>query len=228
VHCSDLLVHDFSRADVVYMASTVFQSRVLAEFAELAARVLRAGTRVITLHEPLHHAAFAHERVLESMNSWGRETIHVHVVVGEAHADPYRHRVSEGSEKQPLEVGDQYAACSHGEDEAVACSDAAHAARALHLRRQALLGVDLSHMALNMALRADVQPYAETSDSDAHRTPSVKLAELLHSLNPCQIATDVVTAKDRSVLVALLGREGLLTLTRTVDGHSAWAFSTMI
>jgi hypothetical protein len=83
-------------------------------------------------------------------------------------------------------------------------------------------------MALNMALRADVQPYAETSDSDAHRTPSVKLAELLHSLNPCQIATDVVTAKDRSVLVALLGRVGLLTLTRTVDGHSAWAFSTMI
>jgi len=231
VHCSDLLVHDFSRADVVYMASTVFQSRVLAEFAELAARVLRAGTRVITLHEPLHHAAFAHERVLESMNSWGRETMHVHVVVGEAHADPYRHRVSdpyrhrvadpyrhrvsEGSEKQPLEVGDQYAACSHGEDEAVACSDAAHAARALHLRRQALLGVDLSHMALNMALRADVQPYAETSDSDAHRTPSVKLAV-------------VKTAKDRSVLVALLGRAGLLTLTRTVDGHSAWAFSTMI
>ena len=231
VHCSDLLVHDFSRADVVYMASTVFQSRVLAEFAELAARVLRAGTRVITLHEPLHHAAFAHERVLESMNSWGRETIHVHVVVGEAHADPYRHRVadpyrhrvsdpyrhrvSEGSEKQPLEVGDQYAACSHGEDEAAACSDAAHAARALHLRRQALLGVDLSHMALNMALRADVQPYAETSDSDAHRTPSVKLAV-------------VKTAKDRSVLVALLGRAGLLTLTRTVDGHSAWAFSTMI
>ena len=228
VHCSDLLVHDFSRADVVYMASTVFQSRVLAEFAELAARVLRAGTRVITLHEPLHHAAFAHERVLESTNSWGRETMHVHVVVGEAHADPYRHRVSEGSEKQPLEVGDQYAACSHGEDEAAACSDAAHAARALHLRRQALLGVDLSHMALNMALRADVQPYAETSDSDAHRTPSVKLAELMHSLNPCQIATDVVTAKDRSVLVALLGRAGLLTLTRTVDGHSAWAFSTMI
>ena len=244
VHCSDLLVHDFSRADVVYMASTVFQSRVLAEFAELAARVLRAGTRVITLHEPLHHAAFAHERVLESMNSWGREMMHVHVVVGEAHADPYRHRVSdpyrhrvsdpyrhrvsEGSEKQPLEVGDQYAACSHGEDEAAACSDAAHAARALHLRRQALLGVDLSHMALNMALRADVQPYAETSDSDAHRTPSVKLAELMHSLNPCQIATDVVTAKDRSVLVALLGRAGLLTLTRTVDGHSAWAFSTMI
>ena len=230
VHCSDLLVHDFSRADVVYMASTVFQSRVLAEFAELAARVLRAGTRVITLHEPLHHAAFAHERVLESMNSWGRETIHVHVVVGEAHADPYRHRVSEGSEKQPLEVGDQYAACSHGEDEAAACSDAAHAARALHLRRQALLGVDLSHMALNMALRADVQPYAETSDSDAHRTPSVKLAELMHSLNPCQIATDVTVkaAKDRSVLVALLGRAGLLTLTRTVDGHSAWAFSTMI
>jgi hypothetical protein len=84
-------------------------------------------------------------------------------------------------------------------------------------------------MALNMALRADVQPYAETSDSDAHRTPSVKLAELMHSLNPCQIATDVVkTAKDRSVLVALLGRAGLLTLTRTVDGHSAWAFSTMI
>ena len=229
VHCSDLLVHDFSRADVVYMASTVFQSRVLAEFAELAARVLRAGTRVITLHEPLHHAAFAHERVLESMNSWGRETMHVHVVVGEAHADPYRHRVSEGSEKQPLEVGDQYAACSHGEDEAAACSDAAHAARALHLRRQALLGVDLSHMALNMALRADVQPHAETSDSDTHRTPSVKLAELMHSLNPCQIATDVVkTAKDRSVLVALLGRAGLLTLTRTVDGHSAWAFSTMI
>jgi hypothetical protein len=247
VHCSDLLVHDFSRADVVYMASTVFQSRVLAEFAELAARVLRAGTRVITLHEPLHHAAFAHERVLESMNSWGRETIHVHVVVGEAHvdpyrhrvsdpyrhrvsdpyrhrvsdpyrhrvSDPYRHRVSEGSEKQPLEVGDQYAACGHGEDEAAACSDAAHAARALHLRRQALLGVDLSHMALNMALRADVQPYAETSDSDAHRTPSVKLAV-------------VKTAKDRSVLVALLGRAGLLTLTRTVDGHSAWAFSTMI
>lgn len=238
VHCSDLLVHDFSRADVVYMASTVFQSRVLAEFAELAARVLRAGTRVITLHEPLHHAAFAHERVLESMNSWGCETMHVHVVVGEAHADPYRHRVSdpyrhrvsEGSEKQPLEVGDQYAACGHGEDEAAACSDAAHAARALHLRRQALLGVDLSHMALNMALRADVQPYAETSDSDAHRTPSVKLAELMHSLkNPCQIATDVVkAAKDRSVLVALLGRAGLLTLTRTVDGHSAWAFSTMI
>ena len=228
VHCSDLLVHDFSRADVVYMASTVFQSRVLAEFAELAARVLRAGTRVITLHEPLHHAAFAHERVLESTNSWGRETMHVHVVVGEAHADPYRHRVSEGSDKQPLEVGDQYAACSHGEDEAAACSDAAHAARALHLRRQALLGVDLSHMALNMALRADVQPYAETSDSDAHRTPSVKLADLMHSLNPCQIATDVVTAKDRSVLVALLGRAGLLTLTRTVDGHSAWAFSTMI
>jgi hypothetical protein len=238
VHCSDLLVHDFSRADVVYMASTVFQSRVLAEFAELAARVLRAGTRVITLHEPLHHAAFAHERVLESMNSWGCETMHVHVVVGEAHADPYRHRVSdpyrhrvsEGSEKQPLEVGDQYAACSHGEDEAAACSDAAHAARALHLRRQALLGVDLSHMALNMALRADVQPYAETSDSDTHRTPSVKLAELMHSLNPCQIATtDVVTltAKDRSVLV-LLGLAGLLTLTRTVDGHSAWAFSTMI
>ena len=247
VHCSDLLVHDFARADVVYMASTVFQSRVLAEFAELAARVLRAGTRVITLHEPLHHAAFAHERVLESMNSWGRETIHVHVVVGEAHvdpyrhrvsdpyrhrvsdpyrhrvsdpyrhrvSDPYRHRVSEGSEKQPLEVGDQYAACGHGEDEAAACSDAAHAARALHLRRQALLGVDLSHMALNMALRADVQPYAETSDSDAHRTPSVKLAV-------------VKTAKDRSVLVALLGRAGLLTLTRTVDGHSAWAFSTMI
>ena len=247
VHCSDLLVHDFSRADVVYMASTVFQSRVLAEFAELAARVLRAGTRVITLHEPLHHAAFAHERVLESMNSWGRETIHVHVVVGEAHvdpyrhrvsdpyrhrvsdpyrhrvsdpyrhrvSDPYRHRVSEGSEKQPVEVGDQYAACGHGEDEAAACSDAAHAARALHLRRQALLGVDLSHMALNMALRADVQPYAETSDSDAHRTPSVKLAV-------------VKTAKDRSVLVALLGRAGLLTLTRTVDGHSAWAFSTMI
>lgn len=237
VHCSDLLVHDFSRADVVYMASTVFQSRVLAEFAELAARVLRAGTRVITLHEPLHHAAFAHERVLESMNSWGCETMHVHVVVGEAHVDPYRHRVpdpyrhrvSEGSEKQPLEVGDQYAACSHGEDEAAACSDAAHAARALHLRRQALLGVDLSHMALNMALRADVQPYAETSDSDTHRTPSVKLAELMHSLNPCQIAfaTDVVTAKDRSVLV-LLGLAGLLTLTRTVDGHSAWAFSTMI
>jgi len=50
----------------------------------------------------------------------------------------------------------------------------------------------------------------------------------MHSLNPCQIATDVVTAKDRSVLVALLGRAGLLTLTRTVDGHSAWAFSTMI
>jgi hypothetical protein len=70
-------------------------------------------------------------------------------------------------------------------------------------------------MALNMALRADVQPYAETSDSDAHRTPSVKLAV-------------VKTAKDRSVLVALLGRAGLLTLTRTVDGHSAWAFSTMI
>lgn len=230
VHCSDLLVHDFARADVVYMASTVFQSRVLAEFAELAARVLRAGTRVITLHEPLHHAAFAHERVLESTNSWGRETMHVHVVVGEAHADPYRHRVSEGSDKQPLEVGDQYAACSHGEDEAAACSDAAHAARALHLRRQALLGVDLSHMALNMALRADVQPYAETSDSDAHRTPSVKLAELMHSLNPCQIATDVVTAEERSdVLVAPSSvLAGLLTLTRTVDGHSAWAFSTMI
>ena len=227
VHCSDLLVHDFARADVVYMASTVFQSRVLAEFAELAARVLRAGTRVITLHEPLHHAAFAHERVLESTNSWGRETMHVHVVVGEAHADPYRHRVSEGSDKQPLEVGDQYAACSHGEDEAAACSNAAHAARALHLRRQALLGVDLSHMALNMAVRAVVQPNAETSDSDAHRTPSVKLAELMHSLNPCQIATDVVTAEERSdVLVALLA--GLLTLTRTVDGHSAWAFSTMI
>jgi hypothetical protein len=84
-------------------------------------------------------------------------------------------------------------------------------------------------MALNMALRADVQPYAETSDSDTHRTPSVKLAELMHSLNPCQmqIATDVVTAKDRNVLV-LLGLAGLLTLTRTVDGHSAWAFSTMI
>lgn len=227
VHCSDLLVHDFARADVVYMASTVFQSRVLAEFAELAARVLRAGTRVITLHEPLHHAAFAHEHVLESTNSWGRETMHVHVVVGEAHADPYRHRVSEGSDKQPLEVGDQYAACSHGEDEAAACSNAAHAARALHLRRQALLGVDLSHMALNMAVRAVVQPYAETSVSDAHRTPSVKLAELMHSLNPCQIATDVVTAEERSdVLVALLA--GLLTLTRTVDGHSAWAFSTMI
>ena len=227
VHCSDLLVHDFSTADVVYMASTVFQSRVLVEFAELAARVLRAGTRVITLHEPLHHAAFAHERVLESTNSWGRETMHVHVVVGEAHADPYRHRVSEGSDKQPLEVGDQYAACSHGEDEAAACSNAAHAARALHLRRQALLGVDLSHMALNMAVRAVVQPNAETSDSDAHRTPSVKLAELMHSLNPCQIATDVVTAEERSdVLVALLA--GLLTLTRTVDGHSAWAFSTMI
>ena len=227
VHCSDLLVHDFSTADVVYMASTVFQSRVLAEFAELAARVLRAGTRVITLHEPLHHAAFAHERVLESTNSWGRETMHVHVVVGEAHADPYRHRVSEGSDKQSLEVGDQYAACSHGEDEAAACSNAAHAARALHLRRQALLGVDLSHMALNMAVRAVVQPNAETSDSDAHRTPSVKLAELMHSLNPCQIATDVVTAEERSdVLVALLA--GLLTLTRTVDGHSAWAFSTMI
>ena len=228
VHCSDLLVHDFSTADVVYMASTVFQSRVLVEFAELAARVLRAGTRVITLHEPLHHAAFAHERVLESTNSWGRETMHVHVVVGVAHADPCGDRASEGSDKQPLEVGGQYAACSHGEDEVAASSDSADAARALHLRRQALLGVDLSHM----ALRAVVQPYAETSDSDARRTPSAKLAELMHSLNPCQIATDVLTAEERtsvsSVLVAaaLARGPGLLTLTRTAHGRSAWAFRT--
>ena len=232
VHCSDLLVHDFSTADVVYMASTVFQSRVLVEFAELAARVLRAGTRVITLHEPLHHAAFAHERVLESTNSWGRETMHVHVVVGVAHADPCGDRASEGSDKQPLEVGGQYAACSHGEDEVAASSDSADAARALHLRRQALLGVDLSHM----ALRAVVQPYAETSDSDARRTPSAKLAELMHSLNPCQIATDVLTAEERtsvsSVLVAAAARllplaaPGLLTLTRTAHGRSAWAFRT--
>lgn len=81
LRCADLLAYDLSDADVVYMASTVFESAVLTRFAARAARLLPPGARVITLASPLRHPAFYFESVVPTLgNSWGEEDAYVNVL----------------------------------------------------------------------------------------------------------------------------------------------------
>ena len=52
---------------------------MLDAFTHRAARLLRAGTRVVTLHEPLRHPAFKLEKSLACVNSWGDEDAFINV-----------------------------------------------------------------------------------------------------------------------------------------------------
>lgn len=84
VHCADLMSHDLSTADIVYMASTVFDDALLQRFARSAAMSLQPGSRVVTLARPLSHAAFRVESVVACTNSWGAEDAYVQVIVPDA------------------------------------------------------------------------------------------------------------------------------------------------
>ena len=78
VHCADLLDFDWSHADVVYMASTIFTCDVMEAFARQGAERLAAGARVVTLKTPLVHPAFVREATLTVQMSWGTEFAHIH------------------------------------------------------------------------------------------------------------------------------------------------------
>ena len=77
-HCADLLSFDWSGADVVYMASTIFTNEVMQAFSRKAAEKLAVGSRVVTLKVPLAHPAFVHETTLIVQMSWGEELAHIH------------------------------------------------------------------------------------------------------------------------------------------------------
>lgn len=77
----NLLEFRLEDTDVVYMASTVFEDHTVRQFASRAAEALRPGSRVVTLASPLAHEAFAVERVVPCVNSWGEEDAYVNVRV---------------------------------------------------------------------------------------------------------------------------------------------------
>jgi hypothetical protein len=77
-HCADLLQFDWSGADVIYMASTIFTSEVMEQFSRQAVERLAAGARVVTLKTPLAHPAFVLEATLTVDMSWGTEFAHIH------------------------------------------------------------------------------------------------------------------------------------------------------
>lgn len=59
VSCEDLEECDhLAQADIVYMASTVFEDALLERFAQRAAACMRPRSRVVTLAAPLRHPAF--------------------------------------------------------------------------------------------------------------------------------------------------------------------------
>lgn len=76
-HCADLLLFDWSGADVIYMASTVFTSEMMEQIARQGAERLAEGARVVTLKTPLTHPAFLLEATLSVEMSWGAELAHI-------------------------------------------------------------------------------------------------------------------------------------------------------
>ena len=79
LHCADLTTFDISDADVCYLCSASFLPSCLPHFAAHAARLLRTGSRVVSLTTPLRHPSFAIERSFQCAVSWGVDTAYVHL-----------------------------------------------------------------------------------------------------------------------------------------------------
>ncbi len=73
--CADILVYDWSEADVVYCASTCFDMEFMQELAKKAS-LLKPGSRVITLTKELNspHLKLVKRTMYEM--SWGDTTVH--------------------------------------------------------------------------------------------------------------------------------------------------------